>query len=149
MCIRDRSKRIGIDNLKFYDEGLQFENGNAKPHGDRAWCVERAKKMYAELSPETDEFFNFMLDRHLFDLDAKPGKAGGGYCTYLSKWRCPFIFANFNGTTGDVEVLTHEAGHAFQVYNSRDFEVSEYLLSLIHISEPTRLHKVSRMPSSA
>lgn len=122
-----QSKRIGIDDLKFYDEGLQFENGNAKPHGDREWCVERAKKMYAELSPETDEFFNFMLDHHLFDLDAKPGKAGGGYCTYMSKWRCPFIFANFNGTTGDVEVLTHEAGHAFQVYNSRDFEVSEYL----------------------
>lgn len=122
-----QAKRIGIDKLKFYDEGLQFKNGNAKPHGDKEWCVNNAKTMYKELSKETDEYFNFMLDHHLFDLDAKPGKAGGGYCTYMSKWRSPFIFANFNGTTGDVEVLTHEAGHAFQVYNCRDFEVSEYL----------------------
>lgn len=122
-----QAKRIGIDELKFYDEGLQFKHGNAKPHGDKAWCVNNAKTMYKELSKETDEYFNFMLDHHLFDLDAKPGKAGGGYCTYMSKWRSPFIFANFNGTTGDVEVLTHEAGHAFQVYNCRDFEVSEYL----------------------
>ena len=124
--LRERqAKRVG-HALKFYDEGLQFESGNAKPHGDKDWCLERAKKMYKELSPETDEFFNFMLDHDLFDLDAKPGKAGGGYCTYMSKWRSPFIFANFNGTTHDVEVLTHEAGHAFQVFNSRDY-IPEYL----------------------
>lgn len=120
-----QAKRVGHE-LKFYDEGLQFESGNAKPHGDKDWCLERAKKMYKELSPETDNFFNFMIDRELFDLDAKPGKAGGGYCTYMPKWRSPFIFANFNGTTHDVEVLTHEAGHAFQVYNSRDY-IPEYL----------------------
>lgn len=122
-----QSKRIGIEPLKFYDEGLQFLNGNAKPHGDKDWCVNNAKKMYAELSPETNEYFNFMLDHDLFDLEAKHGKAGGGYCTYIPKYKSPFIFANFNGTTHDVEVLTHEAGHAFQVYNSRDFNVMEYV----------------------
>lgn len=124
--LRERqAKRLGHE-LKFYDEGLQFESGNAKPHGDKDWCLDKAKKMYAELSPETDDFFSFMLKHDLFDLDSKPGKAGGGYCTYMSKWRSPFIFANFNGTTHDVEVLTHEAGHAFQVYNSRDY-ISEYI----------------------
>lgn len=115
-----QAERISIDKLKFYDEGLQFKSGNAKPHGDKDWMLERASKMYKELSSETDEFFQFMLEKDLFDLDSKPGKAGGGYCTYLEKWRTPFIFANFNGTTGDVEVLTHEAGHAFQIFNSRD-----------------------------
>ena len=86
--------------------------------------VERAKQMYEEMSPETGEFINFMLKHDLLDLDAKPGKAGGGYCTYIPKYRAPFIFANFNGTAGDVDVLTHEAGHAFQVYSSRDLIAS-------------------------
>jgi len=115
-----KAKRLGIENPKSYDLALSFLTGNPTPKGDRAWQVERAKKMYDEMSPETSEFFNFMLESDLLDLDSKPGKQGGGYCTYLPEYRSPFIFANFNGTSHDVDVLTHEAGHAFQVYSSRD-----------------------------
>jgi M3 family oligoendopeptidase len=82
--------------------------------------------MYSELSPETKEFFDFMIENQLMDLISKKGKAGGGYCTYISKYKAPFIFSNFNGTSGDVDVLTHEAGHAFQVYSSRNYETPEY-----------------------
>jgi len=115
-----KAKRLGISNPKSYDLALSFLSGNPTPKGDRAWQVERAKKMYDEMSPETSKFFNFMLEHELLDLDSKPGKQGGGYCTYLPDYRSPFIFANFNGTSHDVDVLTHEAGHAFQVYQSRD-----------------------------
>lgn len=115
-----KAKRLGIENPKSYDLALSFLSGNPTPKGDRVWQVERAKKMYDEMSPETSEFFNFMLDRELLELDSKPGKQGGGYCTYIPEYRSPFIFANFNGTSHDVDVLTHEAGHAFQVYQSRD-----------------------------
>ena len=44
--------------------------------------INNAKKMYHELSKETDEFFTFMVEHNLMDLVAKKGKAGGGYCTY-------------------------------------------------------------------
>ncbi|PKK98981.1 MAG: M3 family oligoendopeptidase [Tenericutes bacterium HGW-Tenericutes-2] len=115
-----KAKRLGIKDPKSYDLQLSFLSGNPTPKGDRAWQVERAKKMYDEMSKETSEFFNFMLDRELLELDSKPGKQAGGYCTYLPDHKAPFIFANFNGTSHDVDVLTHEAGHAFQVYQSRD-----------------------------
>ncbi|MBE0700883.1 MAG: M3 family oligoendopeptidase [Acholeplasmataceae bacterium] len=115
-----KAKRLGIQNPKSYDLALSFLSGNPKPKGDRIWQVERAKKMYDEMSPATSEFFNYMLEHELLDLDSKAGKMGGGYCTYLPDHRAPYIFANFNGTSHDVDVLTHEAGHAFQVYQSRD-----------------------------
>lgn len=120
-------KRLGLDELKYYDEGLRFLTGNATPKGEEAWMIENAKKMYHELSQETDEFFQFMTKHGLMDLVSKKGKAGGGYCTFISNYKAPFIFSNFNGTSGDVDVLTHEAGHAFQVYCSRDIEVPEYI----------------------
>ncbi|WP_100403181.1 M3 family oligoendopeptidase [Bacillus sp. FJAT-42315] len=123
----EQKKRIDVDSLKFYDEAYRFTTGNAKPKGDADWIIKNGKKMYEELSPETAEFFQFMLDRQLMDLEAKKGKASGGYCTYMHDYRSPFIFANFNSTSGDIDVLTHEAGHAFQVYCSRDFSVPEYL----------------------
>jgi M3 family oligoendopeptidase len=115
-----KAKRIGIENPKSYDLALSFKTGNPTPKGGLDWQVDIAKNMYEEMSSETGEFFNFMLDHELLELDSKPGKAGGGYCTYIPKYKSPFIFANFNGTSHDVNVLTHEAGHAFQIYSSRD-----------------------------
>jgi M3 family oligoendopeptidase len=115
-----KAKRLGIESPKSYDLALSFLSGNPTPKGDRDWLLKRAKKMYHEMSAETDEFFTFMMEHELLDLDSKPGKQGGGYCTYIPDYKSPFIFANFNGTSHDVDVLTHEAGHAFQVYSSRD-----------------------------
>ncbi|WP_339314250.1 M3 family oligoendopeptidase [Paenibacillus sp. FSL R10-2734] len=121
-----QTERLGLDELKYYDENFSFKTGNATPKGDPDWIVANGKKMYKELSPETDEFFNFMLDNNLVDLVSKKGKQGGGYCTYFSQYQAPFIFSNFNGTSGDIDVLTHEVGHAFQVYESRNINVPEY-----------------------
>ncbi|MBG9735514.1 M3 family oligoendopeptidase [Paenibacillus alvei] len=119
-------KRIDVEQMYYYDGSFDFKTGNATPKGDPDWIVENGAKMYAELSPEVNEFFTFMRENELMDLVSKKGKQSGGYCTFLSEYGAPFIFSNFNGTSGDIDVLTHEAGHAFQVYESRHFEVPEY-----------------------
>jgi M3 family oligoendopeptidase len=125
--ISRQGRRLGISDLKYYDLSLKFLTGNAKPDGDKNYLVNAAKNMYEEMSKETGEFINFMLEHNLLDLEAKPGKHSGGYCTFITDYKSPFIFANFNGTSGDVDVLTHEAGHAFQVYQSRNFEIADYM----------------------
>ena len=120
-----QQKRLGLGTLAYYDEDFEFESGNATPHGDASFILACGKRMYDELSPETKTFFEFMTQNELLDLETKPGKQAGGYCTYFNDYKAPFIFSNFNGTSGDIDVLTHEAGHAFQVYQSRGIEVPE------------------------
>ncbi|CAM3683402.1 M3 family oligoendopeptidase [Mesobacillus zeae] len=125
--LKERQRaRIGVEELKYYDEPFEFKTGNAAPKGNPDWIIDNGQKMYDELSPETGEFFRYMKDNNLMDLVAKKGKAGGGYCEYIEGYQSPFIFSNFNGTSGDIDVLTHEAGHAFQVYSSRHFDIPEY-----------------------
>lgn len=125
--LRERQqKRIGIDKLKAYDLSHNFNSGNPQPQGTPEQIVAKGQKMYAELSTETKEFFDFMVKNELLDLVNKKGKASGGYCTMFPNFKAPFIFANFNGTVGDVDVLTHEAGHAFQCFESRHFTIEEY-----------------------
>ncbi|MEM9819576.1 MAG: M3 family oligoendopeptidase [Bacteroidota bacterium] len=119
-------KRLKLDELKYYDLDFRFPSGNPKPKGDPDWIVENAGKMYGELSHETKEFFEFMRNNRLMDLVNREGKATGGYCTFIDKYKSPYIFSNFNGTSGDIDVLTHEAGHAFQVYSSRHLGPREY-----------------------
>ena len=135
-----QQSRLGLESFKYYDQPLDYKSGNAKPHGSPDWIVSCAKNMYSELSPETNEFFNFMLDNEMMDLVNKKGKDTGGYCTFIEKYKAPFIFSNFNGTMGDIEVLTHEAGHAFQAYSSRNFEIPEYFFPT---SEACEIHSMS------
>ncbi|TVP94921.1 MAG: M3 family oligoendopeptidase [Acholeplasmatales bacterium] len=124
--VERQGRRIGVSDMKFYDLALDFLDGNPTPRGKEAELVQAAQAMYDAMSPETGAFFTMMRERELMDLTARKGKSGGGYCTALPDYKVPFIFANFNGTAADVDVLTHEAGHAFQVYMSMHHAVPEY-----------------------
>ena len=117
---RRQAERIGKEYpMSFADNVLEFRSGNPRPAGSADDVVAAGAKFYDELSPATSAFFHTMLDNELMDLIATEGKAGGGYCTSIPDYEVPFIFANFNGTQGDVEVVTHEAGHAFAAWYNR------------------------------
>ena len=122
----ERRKSLGLSKLDSVDEGVYFLNGNPQPLGTADDIFAAGKKMYSELSPETKEFFDFMLDHELFDVLGRTNKAGGGYMDMLQDYKAPIIFANFNGTSGDVDVITHECGHAFQGFITRNDEVMEH-----------------------
>ena len=137
----EQRQRLGVDKLHWYDESLMFPDGNAVPIGTPEELVEKAKEMYEKLSPETGEFFGFMAEHELYDLVTRENKHLGGYCTSLPEYKAPFIFSNFNGTSADVDVLTHEAGHAFECYYaSRLLPISSLVFSTSEINE---IHSMS------
>ena len=121
-----RRKQIGVDALKYYDNEVYYLNGNPAPIGTPEEILKSGQEMYRELSPETAEFFDFMTENELFDVLGRKTKKQGGYMDFLPKYKAPIIFANFNGTSGDVDVITHECGHAFQGYVTRDDEIKEH-----------------------
>lgn len=135
-----QTKRIGVDKLMVYDIFLQFKSGNAVPKGDPEWVINNGKKMYHELSPQTSEFYDYMMNNDLMDVYSRKGKADMGYCEFISTYKSPFIFANMNGTDDDITVLTHEAGHAFQSYCNRNFEIPEYFYPTM---ESCEIHSMS------
>lgn len=120
-----QANRLNLDKLTYVDENFEFLSGNATPKGSPEYIIKNGKKMYSELSKETGEFFDFMLENELMDLVTKKYKASGGYCTYIPDYKSPFIFSNFNQTADDIDVLTHEAGHAFQLYMSTWIDMPE------------------------
>jgi len=130
---------LGLDHLYFYD-GINFKEGDPKPKGTPDELVEGAQKMYHELSKETGEFFDIMVNEELMDLVNREGKRPGGFCTSFPKYDRPYIFSNFNGTDHDITVLTHEAGHAFQCYSSRNQPLVSYLWPTMESAE---IHSMS------
>lgn len=121
-----RRQRLGLEKLTFADDSVFFQEGNPIPKGTPEEIIENGQKMYRELSIETKEFFDFMAENELFDVIGRKTKRAGGYMTYLPEYHAPFVFANFNGTSGDVDVITHECGHAFQGYLSGKDPIREH-----------------------
>ena len=121
-----RRQRLGLEKLAYYDANMFFNNGNPAPIGTPEEILAAGQKMYAELSAETKEFFDFMMENELFDVLGRKNKRAGGYMTYIPDYKSPFIFANFNATAGDVDVITHECGHAFQGFLSGQDPIQEH-----------------------
>lgn len=141
MRLCEKQKEVlGVDKLYWYDEELTFKDGNPLPIGTKDELVNKAKEMYSDLSGETKEYFEFMTEHELFDLETRPGKHLGGYCTFIPKYKAPFIFSNFNGTSQDVDVLTHEAGHAFQAYLA-----SRHINNILLMSSTSEINEIHSM----
>ena len=137
---KEQAKRIGVDTIKHYDQSFEYPDGNAIPVGTAEDIFAHGKKMYHELSEETAGFIDFMLENELFDVMTRPGKSAGGYCHYIPQYKSPFIFANFNGTSGDIRVFTHEVGHALAGYEAKDIYPSTLRYCTYEIAE---IHSMS------
>jgi M3 family oligoendopeptidase len=124
---KKQARDLGVDKLMFWDDAIHDAQGNPAPHGDHDWMVERAHEMFAAMHPELANFFQLMTTAKLTDLKNREGKSPGGFCTAFPSYGLPYIFANFNGTKHDVEVFTHEVGHAYQCYLSRNQPLVDYL----------------------
>lgn len=136
-----QAKRIGVDEIKAFDEKFIFPDGNAEPAGDDDYMIGQARSMYHDLSPETGEFIDFMIDHKLMDLKNKPNKASTGYMTFLPDYRAPYVFSCFNHTIFDMQVLSHELGHAFAGYQAmRHQPISNYFSESTDIAE---IHSMS------
>jgi M3 family oligoendopeptidase len=120
----ENAKRLGIDDFKLFDNDMYVPGGNPKPVLNKDGIFAETVKMYHEMGNETGKFIDMMMDNEAFDVVSRENKWGGGYCTNFPKYKQPFILANFNGTSADIDVMTHEAGHAFANYMTADNEFS-------------------------
>lgn len=123
----DQKERLGYkEDHRYYDDVIFYKTGNPTPKGKTEDLVKSAQLMYSQLSPVASKYFDFMVTHHCLDLDAKPGKAGGGYMDYIPSLKTSFIFSNSNGTSADVDTLTHEFGHSLQGFLGGVQEVPSY-----------------------
>ena len=135
-----QAKKLNLDRICFWDESVFDLQGNPKPQGDHDWMLGQAQQMFNAMHPELGSFFETMVEGNFMDLKTRPGKAGGGFCTGFPTAGVPYIFANFNQTKGDVEVFTHEMGHAFQAWQSRNLPLIDYLWPTL---ESCEIHSMS------
>lgn len=109
-----RRERLGLDTVRPWDLTVDPDRATPLvPFRDVTELVDRARSMFDRIDPELGRHFRTMAEQGLLDLDARPGKAPGGYCMTLPFRGQPFVFMNAAGVPEDVSTLVHEAGHCF------------------------------------
>jgi oligoendopeptidase F len=113
----DRRERLKLDRLRPWDLGVDPDNAPPlQPFATIGEFVDRAERIFDRVDPELGRYFRTMAGEGLLDLESRPGKAPGGYCTKLSFRRRPYVFMNAVGVADDVSTLVHEAGHCFHAF---------------------------------
>ncbi len=109
-----RKQALALDAVRPWDVTVDLGTKEPlRPFANVETFVDRAKTIFARVDAELGDKFRIMADEKLLDLESRPGKAPGGYCTDLAFSGRPFIFMNAVGVPDDVQTLVHEAGHCF------------------------------------
>lgn len=115
--LASRRRSLELDTLRPWDLGVDPERRPAlRPFVDTEAFVSGARRIFGAVDAELGEQFGIMADEQLLDLESRPGKAPGGYCTKLPYRGRPFVFMNAVGVADDVNTLVHEAGHCFHAF---------------------------------
>jgi M3 family oligoendopeptidase len=138
--VRRAAATSGLDVVRFWDESVLGAGRRVTPGGDRAWIVARTREAFAAMDPLLGAFVDMLVEADLLDVENRPGKALGAYCTSFPTRNVPFVFANFNGSRSDVRTLMHELGHAFQNWSSRNKPAIDYLWPTFESAE---IHSMS------
>jgi M3 family oligoendopeptidase len=125
---QEHARRLKTENLRpwdiDYDPALVLPM-NAAPIDSQ---LERAQRVFERISPRLSNHFSMMREAELIDLENRPGKAPGAFCTAFPDERRAAIFCNSTGEASNVATLMHEMGHAFQALESMQDERAHELL---------------------
>ena len=130
-----QSVRLGVENIKYYDEKITYKYGNPELKVKKERFLNTLDSVFESLSKEIKEVFSDIKENEFMDLDIKKGKTPGGYCIYIDKRFPPYIIANLDGTAYDVELFMHEFGHSVQRCFSKKFLLPEYNLPTLELGE--------------
>jgi oligoendopeptidase F len=138
-----RKEALGIESARYYDLFVDPSNQPPlKPFTDVKDMIEKSTAVFAHVHPKFGEYFTQMAQEGLLDLDNRKNKANGGYTTYFSHARRPFIFSNAVGIHDDVQTLLHEGGHSFHAYEA--FQLP-YFQQYCESNVPTEFAEVASM----
>lgn len=121
--INERKARAhGGDRLKAWD--MSYDPTRTLPRGIAPVSsqLDRASRVFARVVPQLAHHFEQMRKEGLIDLEARPNKQAGAFCTSFADTKKVAILCNSTGDAEDVSTLMHEMGHAFQGSESQRIE---------------------------
>ncbi len=116
-------RKLGLDTMRPWDTLVDPDGKpSLQPFTDVNAFIAGGVNIFDRVDPVLGKYFKTMQDEKLLDLEARLGKAPGGYMTELPYRRRPLIFMNAVGVHDDLVTLVHEAGHSFHGFEEMEHQ---------------------------
>lgn len=112
--LKAKAEIFGVKALSWHDVTAPL----AKDHTDipyrqgQKWIVDEVKR----LSPSMADFAKMTFEQNWNEVEDRPGKTPGGFCTPFPLSRQSRIFMTYSNTSENLTTLIHELGHAYHNY---------------------------------
>jgi oligoendopeptidase F len=114
-----RREFMNLDTVRPWDTTADPHGRPAlKPYASIDELNDSIEAIFQRIDQVFGDYYRTMRENSLLDLESRKGKRPGGFCTTLPWRKQPFIFMNAAGTALDVQILVHEAGHAFHGFEA-------------------------------
>ena len=122
---RYQAKRLEEKTLSYYNELIQFKDGNAKTSNELTDILLKLTEILQEINPQYASIFQDMLEKGMIDLAEHENKSSGGITTYLPDYKYPIFIKRYTNNSSNFITLTHEVGHALQLYYNKEKSLHE------------------------
>ncbi len=131
-----RKETLGLDVLKPWDTTVNiFGKPPLNPYKNEEDFIDKTIQCFHSLRPYFAKCLQTMKNNNHLDLEARKGKAHGGYNYPLYESGTPFIFMNTSGTVKDITTMVHEGGHAVHSFLTNDLELIAFKSLTSEIAE--------------
>jgi oligoendopeptidase F len=129
-----KAQLLGLDRLAWYD--LHAPLPQAASLGERSLSYDQAcehvLKTFHGFSSNLGKFAETAMTKKWLEVENRPGKRQGGFCTWFPTARQSRIFMTFTNSPDSMSTLAHELGHAYHshVLKDRPFFLQDYPMNL-------------------
>ncbi len=122
-----RRNKLNINNLRPWDLKVNPDGKPAlKPFNNGEDLLDKTVECFQKIDPKLADYIRIMRRMGHFDVEARKGKAPGGYNYPLEEIGVPFIFMNATSSLRDVVTMVHEGGHAIHSFAVRDLPINAF-----------------------
>lgn len=129
-----KAQLLGIERMDWYDQLAPIPQASTKANDTLSYddaCRTVIKTFYG-FSEHLGEFSEKALREGWVEVEDRPGKRQGGFCTGLPTRKQSRIFMTYKGSADDMSTLAHELGHAYHshVLREQPFLLQDYPMNL-------------------
>jgi pepF/M3 family oligoendopeptidase len=129
-----KAQLLGLDRLAWYDLHAPLPQGACL--GERSLSYDSAcghvLETFHGFSSNLGKFAETAMTKKWLEVENRPGKRQGGFCTWFPAARQSRIFMTFTNSPDSMSTLAHELGHAYHshVLKDRSFFLQDYPMNL-------------------